>query len=369
MKKIIYDIAIIGGGIVGASSAYYASKKKLKIAIVEKDSVASHASGFAYGGITPHIGLDPESPYDKISKYSYELHKSLSNNLPKDSGIDYGYKVYPNIELSLNKKEENKLKEIYEKNKTIYKWYDKEDLKKLEPRLSEKVLSGLISNFSSGVEPYKLTLALAMASEKQNTEIINSEVINFSSEGSEIKRINLSNGNELLSKQILIAAGPWSKNFSQWFGIEIPVKPLKGQILRLKSNEILDKGFHWGPNYVTTKQDGLIWAGTTEEDVGFDENPSNYGLNNILESVLEIFPFLEDAQLVLQTACLRPLSLDKIPIISASEKYKNLYLASGTGRQGILLAPAMGKLIVDHMLEEQTEIDISDFSHKRFTKV
>ena len=85
--------------------------------------------------------------------------------------------------------------------------------------------------------------------------------------------------------------------------------------------------------------------------------------------MLEIFPFLEDAQLVIQTACLRPLSLDKIPINSASEKYKNLYLASGTGRQGILLAPAMGKLIVDHMLGEQTEIDISDFSHKRFTKV
>ena len=50
----------------------------------------------------------------------------------------------------------------------------------------------------------------------------------------------------------------------------------------------MDKGFHWGPNYVTTKQDGLIWAGTTEEDSGFDENPTSYGLNNILESVLDM---------------------------------------------------------------------------------
>jgi|TARA_B110000263_G_scaffold250080_1_gene270345 glycine oxidase len=367
MKNTIYDLAIIGGGIVGASSAYYASLKKLKVALIEKDSVGSHASGFAYGGITPHIGLSSESPYDKISKYSYKLHKNLSNNLPKESGIDYGYKVYPNIELSINKNQNNKLKEIYENNKTIYKWYDKDDLNTLEPRLSENVLSGLVSNFSSGVEPYKLTLALAIASEKQNTDIINSEVIDFSSERSGIKKLNLSNGNELLAKNFLIAAGPWSKNFSKWFGIEIPVKPLKGQILRLKSNEILDKGFHWGPNYVTTKQDGLIWAGTTEEDVGFDENPSNHGLNNILESVLEIFPFLKDAELVLQTACLRPLSVDKIPIISASEKYENLYLASGTGRQGILLAPAMGKLITDHILGEQTEIDISGFNHKRFS--
>mgnify|MGYP006086080571 FL=1 len=368
MKKIIYDIAIIGGGIVGTSIAYYASLEKQKIALIEKDSLASHASGFAYGGITPHIGLDPKSPYDKISKYSYELHKNLSNSLPKDSGINYGYKIYPNIELSLNKKQETKLKKIYENNKEIYEWYDKKSLYKLEPRLGKKVLSGLVSNFSSGVEPYKLTLALAIASEKQNTNIINSEVIDFSLEGSKIKKIIFSNGSELFAKKVVIAAGPWSNKFSKWFGIEIPIKPLKGQILRLKSNEVLDKGFHWGPNYVTTKQDGLIWAGTTEEDSGFDENPTSYGLNNILESVLEIFPFLEDSELILQTACLRPLSLDKIPIISCSEKYDNLYLASGTGRQGILLAPAMGKLITDYMLGIPTEIDISDFSHKRFIR-
>ena len=84
------------------------------------------------------------------------------------------------------------------------------------------------------------------------------------------------------------------------------------------------------------------------------------------ESVVEIFPFLEDSELVLQTACLRPLSADKSPIISKSDVYKNLFLASGTGRQGILLAPAMGKLISDMTTNNKTEIEVSDFSHQRF---
>ena len=70
-----FDLAIIGGGIVGSAAAYYSSLKGLKVVIIEKDSVASHASGFAYGGITPMVGLDKNSPYEKISKYSYELHK------------------------------------------------------------------------------------------------------------------------------------------------------------------------------------------------------------------------------------------------------------------------------------------------------
>ena len=135
--------------------------------------------------------------------------------------------------------------------------------------------------------------------------------------------------------------------------------------MRLKSDEIIENGFHWGPNYVTTKQDGLIWAGTTEEDVGFDENPSNFGLQSIMESLIRVFPFLESSELVLQTACLRPLAIDKSPILSKSE-YGNLYLASGTGRQGILLGPAMGKLILDNIMSNKTYISIEPFSHKRF---
>ena len=361
-----FDLAIIGGGIVGSAAAYYSSLRGLKVVLIERDSVASHASGFAYGGITPMVGLDENSPYDKISKYSYELHKNLSQELPDFSGIDYGYKIYPNIELALDEEEESTLRDIYKENSNNYSWCDKNDLEKIDKRLGPKVLSGLVSNYSSGVEPYKITLALATAAEKLGAKIINSEVLEFIPSGSKIYELKLSNGNKIISENTIIAAGPWSMDFSEWFGIQIPIKPLKGQILRLRSNEVIDKGFHWGPNYVTTKQDGLIWAGTTEEDEGFDENPSNYGLNNILESVVEIFPFLEESELVLQTACLRPLSVDKSPIISKSDVYENLFLASGTGRQGILLAPAMGKLISDMTSNEKTEIDVSAFSHERF---
>ena len=361
-----FDLAIIGGGIVGSAAAYYSSLKGLKVVIIEKDSVASHASGFAYGGITPMVGLDKNSPYEKISKYSYELHKKLSSELPDFSGIDYGYKIYPNIELALDENEESKLRSIYKDNSNNFSWCDRNELQKIDHRLGPKVLSGLISNYSSGVEPYKITLALATAAEKLGARIINSEVLECISKGSKIDQLRLSNGNNLSCENIIIAAGPWSMNFSKWFGVKIPITPLKGQILRLRSDEVIDKGFHWGPNYVTTKQDGLIWAGTTEEEEGFDENPSNYGLNSILESVVEIFPFLEDSELVLQTACLRPLSADKSPIISKSDVYENLFLASGTGRQGILLAPAMGKLISDMTTNNKTEIEVSDFSHQRF---
>jgi glycine oxidase len=368
--KNSYDIVIIGGGIVGCSAAYYASKAGQKVLLIEKDSIASHASGFAYGGITPHVGLDEDDPYNQISKYSYELHKILADEIPNISGIDYGYRTYPNFELSLNEKDEKKLKSIYEKNldSKIYEWCSKEDLKYADNRLGPSVTSALVTKLSSGVEPYKLTFALGVAAEKNGVKILNSEVKDIKFENDESVIISTLNNKEIISEKVLVAAGPWSSNFSKWFGFEIPIKPLKGQILRLKSDQVIENGFHWGPNYVTTKQDGLIWAGTTEEDVGFDENPSNFGLTSIMESLIQVFPFLEDSELVLQTACLRPLAVDKSPILTKSER-GNAYLASGTGRQGILLGPAMGKLILDTMLFEKTAISIDPFSHKRFSNI
>ena len=366
--KNLYDIVIIGGGIVGCSAAYYASKEGKKVLLIEKDSIASHASGFAYGGITPHVGLKDDDPYNQISQYSYELHKTLAEEIPEISGIDYGYRTYPNFELSLNENDEKELRAIYKNHSAsgIYEWYSKSDLKKIDSRLGPNVTSALATKLSSGVEPYKLTFALGMAAEKKGIEILNSKVkeIDFENDGSvKVSTLN----KDIFSENVLVAAGPWSSNFSSWFGFEIPIKPLKGQILRLKSDQIIENGFHWGPNYVTTKQDGLIWAGTTEEDAGFDENPSNFGLISIMESLVTVFPFLENSELVLQTACLRPLAVDKSPVLSKSNN-GNLFLASGTGRQGILLGPAMGKLSVDSMLSKNTSISIKPFSHERFSK-
>ena len=82
----------------------------------------------------------------------------------------------------------------------------------------------------------------------------------------------MANRTEIFAKHFIIATGPWSNEFSKWFGNNIPIRPLKGQIIRLKSDQKINLGFHWGTNYVTSKQDGLIWAGTTEEDVGFDDS-------------------------------------------------------------------------------------------------
>ena len=161
--------------------------------------------------------------------------------------------------------------------------------------------------------------------------------------------------------------GPWSAEASSWASLDIPIRPLKGQILRLRApGAPFDCSVGWAGNYANTKMDGLLWTGTTEEEAGFDENPTAAGRDQIMASLLKMIPSLLDAELVQHTACLRPLSVDGIPILGAVPGMEGAYVATGAGRKGILLGPGMAKALTDLIVKGAAEITIEPFSPARF---
>jgi glycine/D-amino acid oxidase-like deaminating enzyme len=113
---------------------------------------------------------------------------------------------------------------------------------------------------------------------------------------------------------------------------------------------------HYDGSYVASKPDGLIWAGTTEELVGFDEETTGQARDKIMVDLLKMAPSLADAELVRQTACLRPLSADGLPIVGKVPGWRNLYVGTGSGRKGILWSAGMCHGLVDLILKGGTEV-------------
>ena len=111
-----------------------------------------------------------------------------------------------------------------------------------------------------------------------------------------------------------------------------------------------------------------MWTGTTEEEAGFDENPTSQARDEIMASLLKMIPTLEEAELVQHTACLRPLSADGIPIMGAVPGLDGAYVATGAGRKGILLGPGMGSVMADVILGGKADIPIEAFDPGRFTQ-
>ena len=117
---------------------------------------------------------------------------------------------------------------------------------------------------------------------------------------------------------------------------------------------------------MATKPDGIIWAGTTEEEAGFNETVTSEARDSIMENFLKMIPGMGDAELVQQTACLRPLSADGLPIVDRVTGWDNLYVATGAGRKGILWSTGMAQVLLD--LIDRGDSEVSGAEHLRLDR-
>ncbi|MDA0769582.1 MAG: hypothetical protein BZY79_02390 [SAR202 cluster bacterium Casp-Chloro-G4] len=364
------EVVIVGGGVVGIATAYFLGLAGVRSTVIERDSVGSHASGFAYGGLTPLSGAGIPGPVYPLAKEGLRLHSEFAKSLPEETGVATEFRLRPSLSLSFTEDEVDEAKGplAWQQEQDGYRveWVDAAKAMEIEPRVSEEILGGVYVEGVAEVEPYKFILALTQAAEKMGATVRHGNVNGLRTSGGKVTGVVTETG-EIPCGAVVIAIGPWSADASSWTGLDIPIRPLKGQILRLKApGAPFDCSIGWAGNYANTKMDGLLWTGTTEEEAGFDENPTAAARDQIMASLLKMIPSLLDAELVQHTACLRPLSVDGIPILGPVPGLEGAYIATGAGRKGILLGPGMAKALTDQILKGAADFPIEPFSPARF---
>jgi glycine oxidase len=365
-----YDTVVIGGGIVGIAASRLLAQKGLSCAVLEKDSVGSHASGFAYGGLHPYSGSDIPGHLTGMARRGYELHEELAGTLPETTGVNTEYRRKSTLSLAFTEREVASARAHLDWMRTEgadAEWLDGDGLQAAEPRVSPQALGAVLNASTAEVEPYRFLLALAQDAESLGVEILNRRATGLTRSGESATGVTLDNGDVLACGSALLAAGPWTEALATASGTSVGIRPLKGQILRLDAlGEPYELSIGWAGNYVTSKPDGLVWAGTTEEDIGFDENTTAEARDAVMEGLLQMVPGLADARLVKQTACLRPISGDGLPVIGALPGWEGVTVCTGAGRKGILLGPAMAEMAVAMLTGGQPNDDHTAFGPDRF---
>ncbi len=363
------DVVVVGGGITGVSTALYLTKEGVSTVLIEKDSVGSHASGFAYGGLGSHGSSAVGGAAFDLASEGMRLHRQLAEELPEQTGINTEYRPRSSLSLVFDEDEAEAARAALPSKQGqggySMSWADPRALKEIDPRISDAALGGVHVGGTADVDPYRLVLAMAQAAMRSGAEIRRGRVHGVSREGNGY-RIS-TDGRSLACGSVVLAMGPWGGGASSWLGVPIPVRPLKGQILRLWApGPPVRCSIGWDGNYATTKPDGLLWAGTTEEEAGFDETPTSEGRSRIMASLLKMFPSLTETQLVRQTACLRPLSADGLPVLGEAPGWDGVHVATGAGRSGIVLGPAMGRITANLIITGEAGMSITPFEPRRF---
>jgi len=324
-------VVVIGGGVIGCAVAERLSLDRHHVTLLERDQLASRASGAAAGELSPARPSDAQS---------LEMFPELVARIEKDSAMNVEFRVQQGLKPAFTEDEAAALK------KEGGRWLDADECRKLEPALNPDVFGAVLLEHAH-LTPPRFVRALARASAARGAEICEgTPATGFEVDGRRARAV-ITPGGSVVADWVVVAAGPWTREVASAAGVDVAVRPQRGQLAALDPGSlILRRSVFWSNGYLVPKGDGTIIAGGTEEDSGFDDRPTVDGIASLLELARKLVPDLARASLQRVWAGLRPVTPDGQPVVAASN-VMNVIVATGHHRKGILLAPLAATQVAD----------------------
>ena len=365
---------VIGAGIIGLSASYFLKKHNFDITVIEKNKAGMEASYAAAGMLAAQSEFDFYEDFMDFCIKSRDIYESYCSEIEKTSGIDVEFQKCGMLRPALNEDHVNHLKNNckWQKKKGFeIEFLSGEEIRKIEPSLSENIICGLHSKNDGQVNNRKLMKALIIANKKIGNKIIeNTEIKDYLIKNNRIIGVKTSN-NEAFNADIVVnTAGSWSSLISKDLIPNFNIKPILGQMVSLQSDKpllnkvifasILGKG-----GYIVPRKNNEIILGSTMEDAGFEKKITDEGISSILKKCHEIVPELKKLKIKEKWCGFRPFASDNLPIIGKTS-IENLILATAHGRNGILLAPITAKAVEELIVNDRVIPEIKDFGVERF---
>ena len=364
------DVVVIGGGIAGCSAAYYLSRAGASVTLVERVGIADGASGNSAGGLHPLEGDNIPGPLAELAIWSYRLHLELWRQLPEETSVAFSERIVPWIRIALSEDDvpdlQRSLRAFKEAPGFRASMLDSNQVLEIEPRISEAVLGGVYMYGNAAVDSRRLTLALMTAAEEKGARFVWAD--------GQLKprvsgtSLSVAAGSEMIATgAVVVAAGPWSGRALETAGVPLLIKPIKGELLRIDPpGPMYRQDIAYPGGEAHPKPDGLVWIGATAEETGFDTQVTGAARRRLTADAVRAIPALAGSTVAQHTACLRPATSDGLPAIGRVGGRDDLYVATGGGKKGVLLGPAMGHAIADLIVDGHTSAPVMGFALDRF---
>ena len=325
-------IIVVGGGIVGCLTALALRDRACQVTLVERNVVAAQTSGessWAGAGILfPLLPWLYKDAVNQLAMAGASLYPALCQRLLAETGIDpeytqSGMQILPPFDET-----------------AAINWCDNYQI------AIEKNANGLLFPAIGQVRPPHLLQALRQLLIQQNVSLLENTqlepLVNYEKINS-WRAISSSHSTGLVleADAFVVTSGAWSFDLLKETAAGLNIKPMRGQILLYENvTEKLEHIIYSNGFYLVPRRDGLLLAGSTLEDVGFDTRTTDDVKQELKTKAESILPSLKHAAIRKHWSGLRPGTPDNLPTIAAHPSIKNLYLNTGHFRYGLTMAPA-----------------------------
>ena len=362
---------IIGGGIIGFTMGWRLVRNGYKVTILERDEAGKGATHAAAGMLAPYAEVSfEEEALLELGQASLELYprflEELAGEVSTVPEIFYSGTLIAGIDRD-DTERIRRLFQFKEKLNFEAEMITGSAARDIEPLLSPRVVSAMWLPKDQHIDNRALLQALKQAFLQHGGTLCEHTEVTGMEMGEAVHQIFTSK-KSFEATDIVMAAGAWSNSVP---GIpeplQIPVRPVKGQIITLKLTDEVDmQHMVRTPRvYLCPKEDGTLRIGATSEEKGFNTEPTAGGMKDLLEHAWEAVPSIYDLPVVEFFGSLRPASPDHYPMIGKTTQ-RGVYYAAGFYRHGILLAPITAYHLSDIILNDEISELIRPFEPMRF---
>jgi glycine oxidase len=342
------DVLVIGGGIIGLTSAYFLAKSGLSVEVLDKGDLGREASWAGAGIIPPGDPDRAAAPIDKLRAIGSAKFPDLSAEFRERTGIDTGYRRCGGIEFL--RQQDLDVLPLWEHEGIAFERVPLGHLRyQYEPAVGD--VPGepyLLPGCAQVRNPWHLR-ALIAACEQVGVRLRpRTPVEGWVRVRDRVDAVKLDAG-VVSAGRFVLAAGAWSEGLLEPLGRSPGVHPVRGQIVLLNpGRSVLSRVLMLGKSYLVPREDGRVLVGSTEEpEAGFDNGTTASAVAALIGFATRTAPPLTDAAVEKAWAGLRPGSPDGMPFIGPVPGHENVLIAAGHFRAGVQLSVGTAELVRD----------------------
>lgn len=390
-------VVVVGGGVIGCAVAYYAARNGMDVTLIDMPK-RGRATSASAGGLWPigeSVGLgcgvifakaqlsrDPDGdlcgypgrlpdPFLDFAMKSRSMFPELAENLWQQAGLDIELESTSLLFVLYDEEDERFARALcddYPQLAGLMEWLTPAQVAAAEPALTRDLRGALRFHGDDQVNPYRLADALRAGARSLGARVLaHTEVTAVVRRGSRI--LGVRTPDRTIGCDVMVnAAGAWAGQVGRMAGVDVPVMPVRGQIVCTETlpATTLTACISTSDCYIAQKKHGEIIIGSTTEEVGFDTRTTAQAATNLSAGAIRAIPALARTRVKRVWSGLRPGTPDELPILGPVHGLSGYLNACGHFRTGILNAPLTGQVLAELALGQSPSHPIDPFLPDRF---